>query len=119
ESHHSHFVLVDSGKWGDEAQTMNNLINIISENRSALVLLVNGGEIALREIEYSVREKRNILVAKGSGRLADNIADACEFQNYNTNSPLDKILHEGRITILEITQSKEKIDKIIKQKLKE
>ena len=46
---------------------------LLARDRRSLTLLVNGGEIALRDAAASVAERRAVLVVVGSGRTADTI----------------------------------------------
>jgi hypothetical protein len=78
DMNHSHFVLVDSDEWGGETATLFRLAGWLSEGIPVLGVLVNGGDITRREVLTCVRRKWPVLVLKGSGRLADQIAEKWE-----------------------------------------
>ncbi|MBN1219317.1 MAG: DUF4231 domain-containing protein [Anaerolineae bacterium] len=74
EPNHSHFVLVDSDKWGGETKTMYDIPAALAQNIPVVTVLVNGGSLAKQEILRSVREGWPVIVIQNSGRLADEIA---------------------------------------------
>jgi hypothetical protein len=74
EPHHSHFVLVQSGQWGAESKFMAGLATHLAGPARSLVLLVNGGQVALQDLEFNLRQGRQVVILAGSGRLADQIA---------------------------------------------
>lgn len=74
DPNHTHFVLVPGSKWGDESPWTTNLATVLSGGNPSLTILVNGGEISRLEVENSLAADRPVLVLKGSGRLADELA---------------------------------------------
>jgi len=74
EPNHTHFVFVPGSEWGDEAPWLARLASGIG-GESATVL-VNGGEIAWRDAEESVRQGRPLVVLARTGRTADDLAAA-------------------------------------------
>jgi len=116
EPHHSHLVFVDSDQWGGETAMMNSLFRFISSNVPALVVLVNGGQIALKEIELCVREAYDIAVVRGSGRLADEIANEMQHPNPNARSVIKNIAKKGKLALISLSASVEEIEKIFSQK---
>jgi hypothetical protein len=74
DPNHSHFVLVDSDKWGDETETMYDLAATLAQDVPVVTVLVNGGSISRQEVLRSVRAGWPVVVLAGSGRLADEIA---------------------------------------------
>jgi hypothetical protein len=74
DPHHSHFVLLESDEWGAESELLCELTNYLAAGAPSLVVLVNGGEIAIKDLGYHVQYRREIVVFAGSGRLADEIA---------------------------------------------
>jgi hypothetical protein len=73
-SHHSHFVLVPGENWGDESRWLSRVAQTLAEDRPTVTILINGGEIALRDVQHSVDAHRPVLVLEGSGRAADDLA---------------------------------------------
>ena len=75
EPHHTHFVLVRSGRaWGDEAPYLAAVASALSPGRPSVTVLINGGELALGDAEHSLALGRPVLVLAGTGRAADRIA---------------------------------------------
>ncbi|MBE0691313.1 MAG: hypothetical protein IH587_14440 [Anaerolineae bacterium] len=81
DSSHSHFVLTDGDEFGDESHTIAMLATAISLDRrnSALGIVINGGQIVRHEVfmrSASGQMIFPILVLEGSGRFADELAEA-------------------------------------------
>ena len=76
EPHHTHFVLVPGDQWGDEAPWITATASHLAGPAGSLTVLVNGGDIAYRDATLSVEAGRPLLVIRGSGRAADQIATA-------------------------------------------
>ncbi|MCU0646033.1 MAG: hypothetical protein MUC94_17455 [bacterium] len=72
EPNHTHFILVPGSEWGDESIWIDRVAGIISEQ--AVTILINGGDIARKDIELSIAAKRKVVIVTGSGRLADELA---------------------------------------------
>lgn len=76
EPNHTHFVLVPGERWGDEGPWLERLGTLIGGGTRSATVLVNGGDVARREAERSVAAGRPVVVLAGSGRTADELADA-------------------------------------------
>jgi len=78
EEHHTHFVLVDGTRWGDEAPWIAAVADALSGAGAApsATVLVGGGDIARDDVGHSVRAGRVVIAVAGSGRTADAIAAA-------------------------------------------
>lgn len=114
---HSHFVLVKSNEWGGETETMYELATFMSAHAPSLVLLANGGLVARDEILRNVRERREIIVIKGSGRLADEIAGAMAGDYRTPDAEIAAIVRYDRITLFDIEEGPEALATLIRQKL--
>jgi hypothetical protein len=77
ERHHSHFVLVPGGKWGDESPWLARTATAIAERSPSATMLINGGQISFQDVERSLADRRPVMVLDGTGRTADRIAAAC------------------------------------------
>lgn len=102
EPHHSHFVLIDSDRWGSESQTLSDLATYLSGGAPSLALLVNGGEIALDDIEWNVRHGRRVAVLAGSGRLADELAEAVRQPGAQARERVRAMVEQGDVTVLDL-----------------
>jgi hypothetical protein len=76
EPHHTHFVLVPGTRWGDAVPWLVRVADVLAAGRPSLTVLVNGGDIARRDVAESVGAARPVLVVGGSGRAADELATA-------------------------------------------
>lgn len=74
EPHHSHFLLVPGEAWGEESPWLDRAAGLLAESAPQVTLLVNGGAISRRDLDLSLRAGRPVLVIRGSGRLADEVA---------------------------------------------
>jgi SLOG in TRPM, prokaryote len=76
DDNHSHFVLTPGTAWGHEGPYLPLVAAALADGRPTVVVLVDGGEIALDDAARSVRLGLRLLVLGGSGRTADRIAGA-------------------------------------------
>lgn len=108
EDGHSHFVLVQGDKWGDESHTIIGLTQAIAAKaKPKLGILINGGKIAEREA-YLATDSANqsdtirILVLDGSGRAASDISTA--FKTGHTDSWMIREIIERDLLIAELSK---------------
>jgi hypothetical protein len=95
EPHHTHYILVDSDRWGGETALMYRLAAYLSSGGlSSIALLANGGRIAQDEVEENVHQGREIIVIAGSGRLADDIAVAVRHPEHAQHR-LSNLIRDG------------------------
>jgi hypothetical protein len=76
EPNHSHFILVPGDQWGDESPWIADAATTLAAHVPSVTVLINGGQIALRDVEASVDVGREVIVIEGSGRTADALAAA-------------------------------------------
>ena len=74
EPNHSHFVLVPGSDWGDEVPWLGRVAEALAGSAPTATVLVNGGDVAWRDVEASVEAGRAVVVVAGSGRAADELA---------------------------------------------
>ena len=74
ERNHSHFVLVPGSSWGDESPWLSRVATVIAGGARSATVLINGGEIAFRDVAHSLEADRPVLAIAGTGRTADRIA---------------------------------------------
>lgn len=117
EPHHSDFILVESDEWGGETEQMYKLAAHLSVEIPSVALLVNGGEIALREVELNVQQGREIIVITGSGRLADEIADAIRSPEQEARPKIKAIMQYGQFNLFDMKESPEKLVDLLREKL--
>lgn len=117
EPNHTHFVLTPGERWGDETPYLFALAEALAANAPSLALLINGGAIAKREILANVACGREIVVVRGSGRLADQIADICSGNLTPPDNDFVAIAHKGKITIMDLAEGPQKLSELLRQKL--
>jgi hypothetical protein len=76
EPNHTHFLFVPGTSWGDETAWLARTAGAASRGHPSVTVLVNGGDVALSDVEESVAAGRRVLVVAGSGRAADALAAA-------------------------------------------
>ena len=74
EPHHTHFLIVPGDRFGDERAWIEQVVRLLSGDHPSVTLLVNGGDLAWKEVEGSVARGEVVVVAAGSGRAADELA---------------------------------------------
>ncbi|MFD7654744.1 hypothetical protein ACFV4N_12275 [Actinosynnema sp. NPDC059797] len=74
EPNHTGLVLVPGRRWGDEAPWLADLAGVVAGAAPSLTVLANGGAVAWEDAEHSVRRDRPLVVLRGTGRTADEIA---------------------------------------------
>ena len=89
DEHHTHFVLVPGDDWGDESELLSAFATVVAAGARGVTVLANGGDIAWRDLDSSVAEGRPVVVLGGSGRTADELAEA--------ETPRARDLHESRL----------------------
>lgn len=117
EPNHTHFVLTDGDHWGAETETMFALAAALSDGVPSVAILANGGLIAREEVLHNVRQGREIIVIRGSGRLADVIAAVVAGDVEPLGDEIAAIVRNGRITLFDITDEPEALATLVRQKL--
>lgn len=77
DPNHSHFVLVDSDRWGGEVDTIYKLAQAASGGDEPVVNILAGGNpegVSVEEALSAVRHGWPLVIIEGSGRLADRLA---------------------------------------------
>lgn len=69
---HSHFILVEGGEFGIESDLLVGLLQ--ASGKPGIALIINGGEIVLKEIQMHAERGSRVVIVRGSGRVADEIA---------------------------------------------
>ena len=76
EPNHSHLLLVPGDRWGDESVWLRAVADVVADDRPAVTVVVNGGEITYADTTGSLDRGHPVVVLAGTGRTADAIADA-------------------------------------------
>ena len=97
ETHHTHFILCPGTEWGDESEWIAAAASALAGSAPSATLLFNGGQIAWRDADFSVKYKRPVLVADGSGRTADTLARTSQLKALDLRAV--RLLRSGLIHI--------------------
>jgi hypothetical protein len=100
EPNHTHFVLVPGERWGDEVPWLARVADVLADGRPSVTVLVNGGEVARKDVAESVRAARPVLVVGGSGRAADELAAALAGEV--ADEPLAELHESGLVEVAEL-----------------
>jgi len=76
DPNHSHFVLVEGDRWGDETIKLFEIATTLSTDNDipVIALLAGGGRISQKEILFCINQNWPIIVIEKTGYLADEIA---------------------------------------------
>jgi hypothetical protein len=74
EPHHTHLILVPGSEWGDETPWLARVAGALAGPCPSVTVLVEGGDIAVTDVEASVAAGRRVVVVDGTGRAADALA---------------------------------------------
>lgn len=96
EPRHTHFLFVPGSEWGEESIWLTESASALALSQPSLTILINGGEISRQDVLLSLQAGRPVLVAAGTGRLADEFAA----------SPPSPLLHVVAATDLNALSSK-------------
>lgn len=87
EANHSHFIIVEADEFGAESDLLVDLIGVWNE--PSIAFIVNGGQIVEQEAEMHAQRGTPLLVLKGSGRFADELANSNPHSPLRANYPAD------------------------------
>jgi hypothetical protein len=96
EPNHSHCVLVDGERWGDETDSMYALAAALAAGCPSVAVFAGGGEIAIREMLANVTQQRPMILVSGSGRATDAVL-AVRGGQVSDDPRIAAISHQGSI----------------------
>lgn len=71
DPHHSHFLLVPGGRWGDESPWLMAAAERLAGGRETLLLVAGGGEVTRHDVQQRLNQGGRVLALAGSGGTAD------------------------------------------------
>jgi hypothetical protein len=101
---HTAFVLVDANEWGDEVEMLAAVAHELAHGGRHLEVLINGGAIARRDITAYLRHGGQVVVIEGSGRFADELAQALRM-GYSVDREVQAVLNTNRVHLFPIDGS--------------
>jgi hypothetical protein len=75
DPNHTHFILVPGNRWGDESPWIAKIATQLAGISPSVTMLINGGEISRHDVANSLAADRPVIILKGTGRLADELAN--------------------------------------------
>ncbi|MFD8098390.1 hypothetical protein ACFV24_02540 [Nocardia fluminea] len=97
EPGHSTIILVPGEEWGDESAWIAAVATTLAQGYGSVTVLINGGSIAYTDVLHSLAVGRPVVVLAGTGRTADEIADAAEAPN---NAAANQIRQSPLTTVI-------------------
>jgi len=93
DPNHSHFVLVEGNRWGDETSKLFEIATAFANNDdiSVVVFLAGGGEISKKEMLFCIKQSWPIIVIKKTGFLADEIASYRDQKQTPQNTSIARV----------------------------
>ncbi|MCB9436915.1 MAG: hypothetical protein H6673_07970 [Anaerolineales bacterium] len=88
-AYHSHFLLVKADVFSAESPLLMGLAT--ARPVPALAIIVNGGDIVREESLVHAKHQIPLVVLKGSGRFADELADSAPDSELRAKYPADKL----------------------------
>lgn len=98
DKHHSAFVLVEANEWGDEVEMLAATAHELAGKNGSLEVLINGGEVARRDVTTYLKHGGQVIVVEGTGRFADELALACR-TGYTPDPQIQEVLDSKRIHV--------------------
>lgn len=89
DPNHTHFILVPGTRWGDESPWISRVASILSGTRPSVTVLLNGGDISREDVNNSILANRPVITLRGTGRLADELANSAHSTLIKTVSAED------------------------------
>lgn len=113
---HTHVVQVEGDEFGDERGPLFGLAAHLSAGQHSLAVLGNGGSGSEKEILENVRQQREILLLRGSGRLADELVAALEAPQW-ARLELQQLVTLGQFSIFDIRNPPNFLEQVVEHKL--
>lgn len=113
EPHHSHFILVPGGSWGDESPVPAEVSRRLRGKNASVAVLINGGSIALQDARENLRVGNPLIAIAGTGRLADEIANCIRHPEQPARSEIFDLVICGEFILFDLDSSPEEFRKIV------
>ncbi len=99
EPNHSHILVVPGQSWGDEVPWLAAVATLIASGAPSVTLLINGGDIAWRDVGESLARSRPVIALVGTGRTADALGTAIDRAGHETS---DHFAASGLLTTVSL-----------------
>jgi hypothetical protein len=115
EPNHTHFVLVPGSEWGDDSFWLARVVSVLAKKTPSVTVLVNGGEIAWKDVAHSIEVGRPVIAIAGSGRAADVLVSA--LRGEATNRQAKNLAIPRLVQIVDKSAHYKELAKVILQAL--
>lgn len=113
DPNHTHFLLAPSNSWGSETGLLFRVADAIARGKTVLCLLINGGEVAKKEMLEIVRRQWPAVVVQGTGRLADEHSTPNNSDTEQPDRDIAEIRSTGRISTIPLKDYLGRIERLI------
>lgn len=113
EPNHTHFVLIPGNDWGDESPWLMRVASELAAGSPSVTILLNGGEITVKDAFQSVIAGRLVIVVAGSGRTADKLSSVMRGEPTN-DSRFQQLADSGLLQEIDLFESLESLAPVIK-----
>lgn len=117
EPNHTHFILIPGATWGDESPWLARIATMLASDSPSVTVLINGGETALLDVFENIEVGRPVVVVAGSGRLADEIAQAVLYPQEEARERVAELIHTGQLRLFNFSKPLAMLAEVLKQQL--
>ena len=104
DPNHSAFVLVEANEWGDEVEMLASVAHQLARPGPTLEVLINGGEVARRDVTAYLANGGEVIVVEGTGRFADELARAIRL-GISPDPEVQAVLNTGRVHLFSLNDA--------------
>jgi len=101
---HTAFVLVEANEWGDEVEMLAAVAHELAGGNATVEVLINGGDVAQRDVTAYLANDGHVIVIEGSGRFADELALAMR-RGMSPDPHVRAVLSTGRVHLFSVNDS--------------
>jgi hypothetical protein len=116
EPHHSHFVLVEGERWGEETDLMYRLAAALASDCPSVAVFAGGGPVVIEEMGQNVAQNREMILLVGGGGNTDAVV-AARAKGSNAIGDIAEIASRGRITEFSIDRPPTELAELIRNRL--
>jgi hypothetical protein len=90
---------VPGTEWGDEAPWLADVADVLADGVPSVTVLINGGDIAQKDVLESIGAGRLVILVAGSGRTADMLVGA--LQGEEDDDQAKKLAASGLLQVVD------------------
>lgn len=116
EPNHTHFILIPGNDWGDESPWIMRVASQLAAGEPSVTILLNGGEVTVKDAFHSVIAGRLVIVVAGSGRTADKLSSVMNGEPTNDDR-FQQLADSGLLKEIDLYESLESLAPVIQELL--